>query len=122
MTLETNQRKNIALLIMFGGAVVFTIYLLVTLYLLKDDLNAIYWLAVFAHLQLFVILSGFTALLVKRRIEVNTEGVIVNDLIMPTPPSEEEEDPSKEEGEADGDDNHNAYSTSRGNTSSSNHV
>lgn len=79
LNLETNQRKNIALLMMFGGAMIFTLYLLVTLYLLREDLSAIYWLAVFAHMQLLVILSGFTALLVKRRIQVNKDGIVIND-------------------------------------------
>lgn len=76
---ETNERKNIALWMMFGGAMVFTIYLFVTLYLVQDDLNKVFWLAVLGHVQIFTIMTGYIALLVKRRIEVSKDGITIND-------------------------------------------
>lgn len=76
---ETNERKNIALWMMFGGALVFTIYLFVTLYLVQDDLNKVFWLAVLGHVQIFTIMTGYIALLVKRRIQVSKDGITIND-------------------------------------------
>lgn len=76
---ETNERKNIALWMMFGGAMVFTIYLFVTLYLVQDDLNKVFWLAVLGHVQIFTIMTGYIALLVKRRIQVSKDGITIND-------------------------------------------
>lgn len=64
---------------MFGGAMVFTIYLFVTLYLVQDDLNKVFWLAVLGHVQIFTIMTGYIALLVKRRIEVSKDGITIND-------------------------------------------
>ena len=79
LTTETNERKNLALWMMFGGAIIFTIYLFASLWLLRFDLASIFWLAVLAHGQLFTIMTGYIALVVKRRVEINKDGVSIQD-------------------------------------------
>lgn len=79
MSLETNERKNIALWMMFGGAFVFTSYAFIGLYLVKNVAGFVFWLAVIAHIQVFSIMAGFIAQLVKRRISAGKGGVTITD-------------------------------------------
>ena len=79
INLETNERKNISLWMMFGGALVFTIYASVGLFLLSGTPQYVFWLAVIAHVQIFSIMCGYIAQLVKRRISAGKEGVSIID-------------------------------------------
>jgi hypothetical protein len=79
LNLETNERKNIALWMMFGGALVFTAYAIVGLWLVSSFANYVFWLAVIAHVQIFSIMCGYIAQLVKRRISAGREGVSITD-------------------------------------------
>ncbi len=79
LSLETNERKNIALWMMFGGAVIFTAYSIVGLVLVSAFPNYVFWLAVVAHIQIFSIMCGYIAQLVKRRISAGKEGVSITD-------------------------------------------
>jgi uncharacterized membrane protein YqjE len=79
LDLETNERKNIALWMMFGGALVFTAYAIVGLWLVSSYPSYVFWLAVIAHVQIFSIMCGYIAQLVKRRISASKEGVSITD-------------------------------------------
>ncbi len=79
LSLETNERKNIALWMMFGGAVIFTVYSIAGLVLVSAFPNYVFWLAVVAHIQIFSIMCGYIAQLVKRRISAGKEGVSITD-------------------------------------------
>lgn len=79
LSMETNQRKNLALWMMFGGAFIFTGYASVSLWLVKSTLSYVFWLGVIAHIQIFSIMAGFIALLVKRRIQASKDGVSIVD-------------------------------------------
>lgn len=79
LKLETNERKNIALWMMFGGAVVFTAYAVAALWLVSANLSYVFWLGVIAHVQIFSIMAGYIAQLVKRRITVSKEGMSITD-------------------------------------------
>ena len=79
LNLETNERKNIALWMMFGGAVIFTAYSIAGLVLVSAFPNYVFWLAVVAHVQIFSIMCGYIAQLVKRRISAGKEGVSITD-------------------------------------------
>lgn len=79
LSLETNQRKNIALWMMFGGSVVFTAYAVVGLWLVSSSAKYVFWLAVIAHVQIFSIMAGYIAQLVKRRISAGKDGVSITD-------------------------------------------
>lgn len=79
LNLETNERKNIALWMMFGGSLIFTGYAIVGLWLVSSYANYVFWLAVIAHVQIFSIMAGYIAQLVKRRITAGKEGVSITD-------------------------------------------
>lgn len=78
--LETNQRKNLAIWMMFGGSLVFTIFAAIGLWLVAANLQYVFWLAVVAHVQLALIMTGFIGQLIKRRISVNKDGFSSEDL------------------------------------------
>lgn len=77
--LRTEERKNLALLMMFGGAVIFTLYAGIALWLLAGVPQSVLWLGLVAHVQILTIMTGFIALLVRRRISVGKEGVTIDD-------------------------------------------
>jgi len=79
LNLETNERKNLALWIMFGGGIIFTLYAIVGLWLVSSTALYVFWLAVIAHAQIFTIMTGYIAQLVKRRVSVGKEGVSITD-------------------------------------------
>jgi uncharacterized membrane protein YjfL (UPF0719 family) len=64
---------------MFGGALVFTTYAGVALWLVASVPQYVFWLGVAAHVQLLTIMTGFIALIVRRRISVGKEGVTIDD-------------------------------------------
>lgn len=64
---------------MFGGALVFTGYAIAGLWLVASSLEYVFWLAVIAHIQIFSIMAGFIAQLVKRRISAGKHGVSITD-------------------------------------------
>lgn len=78
--IETNDRKSWSLWLMFGGAVVFTIYAFIGLFMVSNIPSYVFWLAVIAHIQIFSIMCGYIAQLVKRRIAISKEGVSITDI------------------------------------------
>lgn len=79
LKLETNERKNLAIWMMFGGSLIFTGISGLALWMLASNATYVFYLALAAHLQILVIMTGFTALLVKRRISVNKDGASIED-------------------------------------------
>lgn len=79
LALETNERKNISLWMMFGGALVFTAYAIAGLILVHTHPHYVFWLAIVAHLQMFSIMCGYIAQLVKRRISAGKDGISIAD-------------------------------------------
>lgn len=79
LDLETNERKNLSLWMMFGGAVTFTIFAAIGLGLVATNLQYVFWLAVIAHVQVVTIMTGFIAQLVKRRITAGRDGITISD-------------------------------------------
>ncbi len=73
-------RRAWAFLAIMGGAMVFSLFIWVALYLLRDQPGFIFYLAIAAHLQVLV---GMTALgfAMGRRLSVsaNRDGVTIND-------------------------------------------
>lgn len=64
---------------MFGGSLVFTIYAIVGLWLVSSITSYVFWLAVIAHVQIFSIMCGYIAQLVKRRISASKDGISIED-------------------------------------------
>ncbi len=79
LSLETNERKNLALWIMLGGAIIFILYAAIGLWLVSSTTLYVFWLAVIAHAQVFTIMTGYIAQLVKRRVSVGKEGMSITD-------------------------------------------
>lgn len=79
LKLDSNERRNLALLAMFGGAVVFTVFAATGLCLVHTNLQYVFWLALAAHAQLLTIMTGFIAQLVKRRITAGKDGITISD-------------------------------------------
>ena len=73
-------RRAAAFLAIMGGAMVFSLFIWVALYLLRDHAGFIFYLAIGAHVQ---VLIGMTALgwAMGRRLLVNAnrDGVTIND-------------------------------------------
>lgn len=79
LSMETNERKNLALWIMLGGAIIFILYAAIGLWLVSSTALYVFWLAVIAHAQIFTIMTGYIAQLVKRRVSVGKEGMSITD-------------------------------------------
>lgn len=79
LSLETNERKNLSLWMMFGGAIIFTVFAAVGLWLVSASLKYVFYLAVIAHIQIFTVMTGFIAQLVKRRITAGKGGITIAD-------------------------------------------
>lgn len=51
----------------------------IVLYILRNKLEYVFWLGVIAHAQLFMVVSGFVAQLVKRRTSITKQGISLED-------------------------------------------
>ena len=68
---------------------VFTAYASVGLWLVSSTPAHVFWLAVLAHIQIFSIMCGYIAQLVKRRISAGKDGVSIQDEgLTESPPGE----------------------------------
>lgn len=65
--LTPEGRRGWALALMAGGGVGMTLYALLALWLVRGKPAFVFWLGVLAHLSIIIVISGFGALLVKRR-------------------------------------------------------
>lgn len=79
LTIETNERKNLALWLIFGGAAVMTIYAAAVLWLVHLIPQYAFWLGIAAHVQIVLVLTALAAQLVKRRVSVGKDGFSIND-------------------------------------------
>lgn len=71
--------KFSALIMLFGGALVMTAYAVLALLLVHQDPSSVFWLGIAAHVQIGIIFTALAAILVKRRLAINTGGVEVQD-------------------------------------------
>jgi len=73
-------RRALAFLAIMGGAMVFSLFIWIALYLLRGHPGFVFWLALAAHAQVFV---GMTALgyAMGRRLQasISRDGVSIND-------------------------------------------
>lgn len=79
LTIETNERKNLSLYLILGGAIAMTVYACVVLYLVYALPHYAFWLGIAAHVQIMLVLTALAAQLVKRRISVGKEGLEIAD-------------------------------------------
>lgn len=72
-------RRAWAFIAMVGGSITFTAFAAVGVYLVRDIAGFSFWLALAAHAQVFVVLSGLAALLIKRTLRVGRDGIEIDD-------------------------------------------
>lgn len=72
-------RRAWAFAALVGGAMTFTVFAAFGVWRLRDVAGFTFWLALAAHAQVFVVLTGLAALLVKRTVSVGRDGVSIDD-------------------------------------------
>jgi hypothetical protein len=72
-------RRAAAFGAILGCCIVMTIFAAVGVYLVRGNAGLSFWLALAAHAQIMVGITGFIALFVKRSIHVGKDGVSVDD-------------------------------------------
>jgi apolipoprotein N-acyltransferase len=79
-SIETPEgRRGWALIALVGGAMTFTLFAAVAVWMLRSSAGFIFWLALAAHLHVLVCLTGLSALLVKRSYKVSRDSIEIND-------------------------------------------
>jgi len=77
--LTPDGRRAWAFLALLGGSAVMTGFAAVGVYLVRGNAGLSFWLALAAHAQVALCLTGFLALFVKRSIKVSRDGVEITD-------------------------------------------
>lgn len=72
-------RRAWAFVALVGGAITFTGFAAVGVWLVRMAPGLSFWLALAAHAQVFVVLTGLAALLIKRTVRVGRDGVEIED-------------------------------------------
>ena len=72
--LTPDARRAAALLLMAGGGGAMTVYAGFALYLVRNNPYDVLTLGLAAHVAIFVVLTGFAGLLVKRMLKANVAG------------------------------------------------
>jgi hypothetical protein len=77
--LTPNGRRAWAFLALLGGSIVMTVFAAIGVYIVRKDSGLSFWLAMAAHVQIIVGMTGFGALLYKRTIKAGRDGVEISD-------------------------------------------
>lgn len=77
--LTPDGRRAWSFLALLGGSVVMTLFAAAGVYLVRSDAGLSFWLAMAAHVQVLVGMTGFGALLYKRTIKAGRDGVEISD-------------------------------------------
>jgi hypothetical protein len=77
--LTQDGRRAWAFLALLGGSIVMTVFAAVGVYIVRKDSGLSFWLAMAAHVQIIVGMTGFGALLYKRTIKAGRDGVEISD-------------------------------------------
>lgn len=79
LLLTPEGRRAAAFGAVLGGCVVMTLFAAVGVYLVSGNAKYSFWLAIAAHAQILVGMTGLIAMFVKRHIKVGRDGVEVSD-------------------------------------------
>lgn len=79
--IETHDgRRSWAFLALAGGAMVFTVFAAIGVYLVRHSAGLSFWLAVLAHGQVFVVLTAMSFLLGRRAsFKISRDSVEIDD-------------------------------------------
>jgi hypothetical protein len=72
-------RRAWAFAAIVGGAIVMTIFAGYGVYLVRESKGMILWLALAAHGQIVICLTGLIALFVKRSVKVSKDSIEISD-------------------------------------------
>lgn len=72
-------RRAWAFIALVGGCMVFTVFAGVGVYLVRTHLDYAFYLALAAHVQVLIGLTGIGALLIRRTIRVGKDGLDISD-------------------------------------------
>ena len=75
-----NGRRAAAFGALLGGCGIMTIFAAIGVYIVKGNATYSFYLALAAHAQIMLGLTGFTALFVKRTLSVGKDGVKIEDV------------------------------------------
>jgi hypothetical protein len=78
----SDRRRNWGLILLAGGGMAMTVYAAVSLYLLylqNAPVRYVFWLGLGALVLVGIVLTGFSALLVKRTFRLGKDGVEYTD-------------------------------------------
>ena len=73
-------RKAWTFLALVGAAMVFTAFAGAGVWIVRDSPGLSFWLALAAHAQIVIVLTGLAALLVRRSVKATRDGVEIIDL------------------------------------------
>jgi len=76
---DHSGRRAWAFLSMLLGCGVMTTFAALSLYLVRAELVYVFWLGMAAHMQVVVALTGFTAMFIKRDVEISQSKVVIKD-------------------------------------------
>lgn len=76
---QASGRRAAALLALLGGCIVFTIFAAVGVYLVRGEVKLSFYLALAAHAQVLIGMTTLGALLVKRMVKINLQGIQIDD-------------------------------------------
>lgn len=80
VNLETpDGRRAAAFAAILGGCVVMTLFAAAGVYLVSGNVALSFWLAIAAHAQILIGMTGLIALFIKRSIRLNRDGVGISD-------------------------------------------
>lgn len=79
LLLTPEGRRAAAFLAALAGCAVLTIFAACGVYIVRRDPTYSFWLAIAAHIQIGIVLTGFIAMFVKRHIRVTRDGIDVED-------------------------------------------
>ena len=77
--LTPDGRRAWAFLALLGGSIVMTLFAAAGVYIVRRDAGLSFWLAMAAHVQILIGMTGFGALLYKRTIKAGRDGVEISD-------------------------------------------
>lgn len=72
-------RRAWAFLSMLLGCGIMTAFAAAAMYLVRADSQYTFWLGMAAHVQVLVALAGFTAMFIKRDLDISKDGIKIKD-------------------------------------------
>jgi len=76
---RADKRRDWALFFLSGGGMVMTMYAAAVLWLVKGLPSYVFYMGVFAHIQIIVVFTGILGLLVKRELKITKGEINISD-------------------------------------------